>query len=125
MNATRRIPSARVAALLRRELGDPPGVSDPCIASAYTRLAEASGVGTRRIHSIVTEEFANVTFQVVDKILTGLDRVDLWHLPEELGGLADYYESDEPPPPADLTPEQLERGRAHRARRRQRQAVTV
>jgi hypothetical protein len=63
-------------------------------------LARDIGVDSRRLALVVNEEQANFTFDFVDKILTRLDLLYLWHMPAEAGGLSDYYYPDIPPAPA-------------------------
>lgn len=54
-------------------------------------LAEASGLPERTLRIVANGERATCHLETADKILVALDRVDLWHLPPELGGFADVY----------------------------------
>lgn len=65
-----------------------------------TQFSFDSGVPERRVYSILTEEQANFSFDFVDRMLTRLDCVHVWHLPREMGGFKDYFEPDIPPAPA-------------------------
>ena len=84
-------------------------------------FAHDVGVHERRITAIRNLENANIRFETVDRILTRLDMVHLWHVAPEDGGFADYYEVDVPPSPATATPEQearLEKGRERKRKRK-------
>lgn len=65
-----------------------------------------SGIPYRRVYGILREEHPNFSFDFVDRMLTNLDCVFMWHQPKEAGGFADYYECDEPPAPAVATESQ-------------------
>jgi hypothetical protein len=49
------------------------------------------GVHQRAIYRIFNESTV-VSLQLVDKILTGLDLVHLFHYPPDAGGFSDVYE---------------------------------
>lgn len=50
-------------------------------------LAHRSGVSLKKLSSILDEKVETVRFRTVDKILSGIERPDAWHVE-----LADLYE---------------------------------
>jgi len=91
----------------------------------YTQFAFDSGMNPRRITSIRLEERPNVTFNCVDRMLTNLNMLHIWHLPKEQGGFADYYEPDIPPAPAEPNEKQIEYMAYDRALKAARRKVTA
>lgn len=117
------LPTFRVAAIIRHA-ADAAGFSLEEQNSGFRQwLAHRTGIDARRIYGILNEEGPSVTFDTVDRILIGLDLLDLWHLPAAEGGLADYYEATEEnpaPPLPEHTPEQRAFADHHNARRSRR-----
>lgn len=87
----------------------------------YEQFSFDAGIPSRRLYAIRHLHDANVTFEVVDRILTRLDCIHLWYVSPEDGGFADYYLPDIPPAPAELTPEQRRRNIVDVAKRGARQ----
>lgn len=80
------------------------------------QLGFSCGVNPRALHRIIAEERPNVTFDLVDRILTGTDNVHLWHVQPELGGFSDCYQ-DELPVPAPESVDQLRHRMIENAKR--------
>lgn len=113
------IPSTRVKEFIDNYVKD--NYEEDKDVKGYDRFAHEVGIHPRRIFGIRNLENANVRFDTVDRILTRLDMVHLWHVAPEDGGFADYYEVDVPPSPAKATPDQearLEKGRERKRKRK-------
>ena len=114
------LPTERVAVIMERaaeQAGFAPGERNN---GSRDWLAHRTGLGGRRVYGILGREAPTVTFDTVDKILIGLDLLDLWHIPAEEGGLADFYEAtlENPAPPLpEHTPEQRAFANFHNKRR--------
>jgi hypothetical protein len=119
----RSVPTARVKAFIEsyietnyeRDEGD----------FGYTQFAFDSGMNSRRVNGIRNEERPNVTFDSVDRMLTNLNMLHVWHLPKEDGGFADYYEPDIPPAPVEPNEKQMEYMVYDRALKAARKKVTA
>lgn len=99
------IPADRLKAFIERYIAANYELEDH--NRGITQFSFDSGIPARRIYAILEQENANFSFSLVDRMLTRLDCVHVWHLSEEEGGFRDYYENDIPPAPATPTPEQL------------------
>ena len=98
------IPTSRVKAFVEKYIEDNYELEKG--DQGFLQFSHDSGVHYRRVYAINREEVANLSFDFVDRMLTSLDCVHVWHLSEEMGGFADYYECDEPPAPARSTERQ-------------------
>lgn len=106
------LPTSRIAEILRRAAAEAGFPLDETTSGGREWITHRTGVPVRRVYGILIEEGPTVTFDTVDRILIGLDLMDLWHLSPEEGGLADFYEASEENPAPPL-PKHNARQRAH------------
>ena len=122
-NPKREIPATRVAAFIRQYIEEHYEIDPVMNDLGFAQLSFDSGVPTRSIYRILSGECANVSFELLDDLLTNLDEIHLWHLGPEDGGFYDYY-CDDPAPPAEKTIEQQRRNEVENAKRHARKLGT-
>lgn len=121
-NRHREIPATRVAAFIqhyiKHNIETDVDVDDAREGydAGLTQFAFEAGLNPRAIYRILHGETTNCKFELVDDMLTALDRSYLWTWDPEDGGFADYY-CDEPAPKAEPTIEQKRRNELQMAKR--------
>ena len=126
-NPKRLIPSDRVKIFIEHYISHNYAIErnaeGAILDKGISRFARETNVAERRLYGIIQQEQANVSFEIVDRILTALDREYLWYWEPEEGGFSDYY-GDDPPPPAEPTKAQKEwKARDYRRRAARKKAA--
>lgn len=106
------LPTERVKAFIEHYVASNYGEDE----AAWRKFSDDCGVNVRYIYTIRQEYQANVSFDLVDKMLARLDMLHLWRSSPENGGFSDYYLPDVPPAPAELSVKQLRRAFDEKAR---------
>lgn len=116
----RDIPATRVAAFIQQYIDEHYETHHELNDYGINQFTFDTGIPQRTVYRILHGESANISFELVDEMLTRLDEMHLWFLGPEDGGFYDYY-CDEPAPPAEQTIEQQRRNAISNAKRAARQ----
>ncbi len=116
----RMIPTGRVAEFINHYLNESYEGDDG--GGRLEQFSFDSGVSVRSVWRIRNGRDANVTFTLLDRMLTNLDRQYLWHYLPEDGGFSDCY-GDDLPVPAEISEEQYARNLAVTIKRQERRRI--